>query len=124
MRHSILIVEDNTDNLKLVTWILEDEGYGFTCVETAEAALEIMKKEVFDLVLMDISLPGMNGKEATRHIRAKSTFETLPVIAVTAHAVKGEIEDILSSGVSALLTKPIDEEHLLQTIESFIGAEK
>ncbi len=121
MSASILVVEDNPDNMKLITWVMEDEGYALTCVGSAEEALEAVDKESFDLVLMDISLPGMDGKEATRRLRSKPEFDSLPILAVTAHAVKGEAEDILASGVSALITKPIDEDQLLQTVKSFLS---
>jgi two-component system, cell cycle response regulator DivK len=114
--YRILVVEDNPDNMKLFAWILEDEGYEYQAVGSAEAALEVLSLRDFDLVLMDISLPGMDGKEATRRIRADSRLVGLPVIAVTAHAIKGEDEAILASGVSALVTKPIDEALLLETI--------
>ena len=116
MTYRILVVEDNPDNMKLFAWILEDEGYEYQAVGSAEAALEILSRRDFDLVLMDISLPGMDGKEATRRIRADPRLVGLPVIAVTAHAIKGEDEAILASGVSALVTKPIDEALLLETI--------
>ena len=80
--------------------------------------MPLLEKQAFDLVLMDISLPGIDGKEATRRIRANPRFARLPVIAVTAHAIKGEDAAILASGVDALITKPIDEAMLLQTIRS------
>lgn len=123
MSSTILVVEDNPDNRKLVAWLLEDEGYEFECVETAEEALELLENHSFDVVLMDIGLPGMNGKEATRRLRSDPKFATLPIIAVTAHSVVGEEKDILAAGVSAMVTKPIDEAVLLQTIRSFIGEE-
>ena len=121
MDKRILIVEDNADNMKLITWILEDEGYEFTGVTSAEAALEILEEQRFNLILMDISLPGMDGNEATRRLRADQRFEDLPILAVTAHAVEGEAETIMSSGVSALATKPIDEDALLKTIRSLLA---
>ena len=74
----------------------------------------------FDLVLMDISLPGMDGKEATRRLRAHPRFARLPIIAVTAHAIRGEDEVIRAAGVSALVTKPIDEAVLVQTIRGYL----
>lgn len=121
MNPSILVVEDNADNMKLFAWTLEDGGYAFEGVGSGEEALEALQRRPFDLVLMDISLPGIDGKEATRRIKAQQQFARLPVIAVTAHAVKGEAEAILASGVSALVTKPIDEEELVRTIRSTIG---
>ncbi len=116
MSITILVVEDNLDNMKLVAWTLEDEGYAFEAAGSAEQALVALEQRHFDLVLMDVSLPGMDGKEATRWIRAHPRLADLPVIALTAHAIKGEDQAILASGVSALVTKPIDEPLLLATI--------
>jgi len=122
MTPQILVVEDNPDNRKLVSWALEDAGYAFECVATAEEGLEALERARFDLVLMDVSLPGIDGKEATRRIRNDDRIAGLPVIAVTAHAVKGEDEAIRASGVNDLLTKPIDEEKLLDVIRGFFPA--
>ncbi|MDR3634421.1 MAG: response regulator [Isosphaeraceae bacterium] len=120
MSAAILVVEDNADNLKLFAWALEDEGYGFEGVGSGEEALEALSRRTFDLVIMDISLPGIDGKETTRRIKAQERFARLPVIAVTAHAVKWETAEIMAAGVTALVTKPIDEEELLRTIRSSI----
>ncbi len=120
MSARVLVVEDNADNAKLVRWVLEDNGYEFECVASAEAALTTLARSPFDLVLMDISLPGMDGAEATKRLRADARFATLPIIAVTAHAVKGEAEAIRASGVSALVTKPIDEPQLLETMAALL----
>jgi two-component system, cell cycle response regulator DivK len=118
MNSTILVVEDNPDNMRLFAWTLEDEGYNFQGVGSAEEALHLLEQRPFDLVLMDISLPGMDGKEATRRIRANPRLARIPVIAVTAHAIKGEDDAILASGVDALVTKPIDETVLLRTIRT------
>ena len=116
MSHRILVVEDNPDNTKLLAWVLGDADYDFECVTTAEEAIDRLERQPFDLVLMDISLPGMDGKEATRRLRADPRFEELPIIAVTAHAIDTEAEAIRRSGVSALVTKPIDETIVLQRL--------
>ena len=121
MSAKILVIEDNPDNRKLVTWILEDEGYQVTCAETAEDGLASLEKQDFDIVLMDISLPGMDGKEATRLIRQQPKWKTLPVIALTAHAIKGEHEAIMASGVTDLITKPLDEEKLLESLAGLLS---
>ena len=123
MSATILIVEDNPDNMKLLAWALEDEGYEVEGVGSAEDALTLLDRKTYDLVLMDISLPGMDGKEATRQLRGDARFATLPIIAVTAHAVRGERESILAAGASELITKPVDEELLLRTIKSFTRPE-
>lgn len=121
MGRKILVVEDNPDNMKLVTWILEDEHYRVTGVSSGEACLERLQQEPFDAVLMDISLPGIDGKETTRRLRAQDAFRTLPIIALTAHAIKGEDDDIRASGVTDLITKPLDEDVLLARLRQLIG---
>lgn len=118
---SILVIEDNPDNQQLVTWILEDEGYRVACAFTAEDGLALLEADPFDLVLMDISLPGMDGKQATRIIRETPHLKHLPVLALTAHAVQGEREAILASGVDGLMTKPLDEDALLATLRSHLA---
>jgi two-component system, cell cycle response regulator DivK len=123
VKGSILVVEDNPDNQKLFAWILEDHGFTYKTACTAEEGLRLLAIGNFDLVLMDVSLPGMDGKEATRRIRAGSRWADLPVVAVTAHAIKGEDEQIRASGVSALVTKPIDENLLVETIRAFLPVE-
>jgi CheY-like chemotaxis protein len=120
MSARILVVEDNPDNMRLFAWTLEDEGFEWDGVSSAEEALESVKQQKYDLIIMDISLPIMDGKEATRRIRLDARMRALPVIAVTAHAVKGEEEAILASGVDAIMTKPIDEARLLETIHFFL----
>lgn len=118
---NILVVEDNPDNMTLVKWILEDEGFQITEALTGEDCLETLKSSSFDLVLMDISLPGIDGKETTQQIRQNPQLKDLPIIALTAHAVKGEEEAIWNSGVSDLITKPIAEDLLIQRINHFLS---
>ena len=112
----VLVIEDHPDNQQLVTWILEDEGYAVTCAATAEEGLDLLAGIRFDAVLMDISLPGMNGKEATQLIPAMPQFARLPIFALTAHGVESEQQSILQSGVTGLLTKPIDEVELIRCL--------
>jgi len=121
MPSQILVIEDNPDNRTLITWILEDEGYSVICAETAELGLELLPKENFDMILMDISLPGMDGKQATQLIRKMDKYKDLPIIALTAHAIKGEHESILASGVTDLVTKPVDEEALMIRIKALLA---
>jgi two-component system, cell cycle response regulator DivK len=120
MSARILVVEDNPDNSKLVSWILEDEGYEVICAETGERCLSLLEKESFDMVLMDISLPGISGKEATRCIRQAPRLQHLPIVALTAHATEVEQRAILDSGVNNLLTKPINDEQLLEMIRKYL----
>lgn len=119
MGKDILVVEDNPDNLKLVTWILEDEGYTVTAAGSGEECLNLTQHHDFDLILMDISLPGMDGKETTRQLRQSDAYRNKPIIALTAHAIKGEDDEIRRSGVTDLITKPLDEEKLLICLAQF-----
>ena len=118
MRTAILAIEDNSDNMELFAWILEDEGFAFEGVGSAEEGLASLERGSFDLVLMDIALPGIDGKEATRRIRAVPRFVRLPVIAVTAHASKSETKEILAAGVTCVITKPVERARLIQAIKS------
>ena len=120
MNHVVLVVEDNPDNMKLINWVLEDEPYDVKCARTATEAFGILEEVDVDIILMDISLPDVNGMEATKRLRADERFKDLPIIAVTAHAIADETEAILSSGVSALVTKPIDEALLIDTMRRFL----
>lgn len=121
MSRKVLVVEDNPDNMKLVTWILEDEQYDVTGVASGEECLEQIQRAHYHAVLMDISLPGIDGKEATRRLRAMDQFRAMPIIALTAHAIKGEDEDIRACGVTDLITKPLDEEQLLKRLRELIA---
>jgi CheY-like chemotaxis protein len=120
VRTAILAIEDNPDNMELFAWILEDEGYAFEGVGSAEEGLAALERGSFDLVLMDIALPGIDGKEATRRIRADPRFALLPIIAVTAHASNRETEEILAAGVTSVVTKPVEHLRLIQAIRSVL----
>jgi len=108
----IAVVEDNPDNRLLVQALLEDL-YDLTEYEDGPSALAGLAQSVPDLVLLDISLPGMSGSEVVRVIRADPTLRQLPVIALTAHAMTGDREKYLAEGFDDYVTKPIVDENLL-----------
>ena len=112
MKPKIAVVEDNPDNRMLVDAILEDE-YEISEYETGIEAVEGLLDNVPDLVLLDISLPGMDGTEVLQWIRAQDEFLELPVIALTAHAMSGDRGKYLDMGFNDYLTKPIIDEDLL-----------
>ncbi len=117
MRAKIAIVEDNPDNRLLVEAIL-DELYDLTEYESGVAAVAGLGDNIPDLVLLDISLPEMDGTEVLRWIRSQEALSHLPVIALTAHAMSGDREKFLAEGFNDYLTKPImDEDVLLEAIE-------
>ena len=120
MSSRILVVEDNADNMTLVSWILEDAGYQFWGAPRAEEAFETLAQHEIDLVLMDISLPGIDGMEATRRLRRDPRYRQLPIIAVTAHVVGALDSEILEAGANEVVHKPIEEQQLLATIERIL----
>ena len=116
----IAIVEDNPDNLLLFRAILEDL-YEVTTYETGPEALRGLQDEQPDLILLDISLPGMDGTEVLRRIDTDPILRSIPVIALTAHAITGDRETFLAAGFDEYITKPIIDEHiLLDTIARFL----
>src|SRR5215510_10510850 len=116
----IAIVEDNPDNLLLFTAMLEDL-YEVTTYETGPEALRGLQDEQPDLILLDISLPGMDGTEVLQRIDTDPILRNIPVIALTAHAMTGDREAFLATGFDEYITKPIIDEHiLLDTIARFL----
>ena len=117
----IVVVEDNPDNRELVRVLLSGL-YDVTEYESGQQALEAIRSDKPDLVLLDISLPQMDGPEVVRHIRMDSRLRDLPVIALTAHAMAGDREKFLAAGFTDYLTKPIiDDTLLVDTIERWIN---
>lgn len=115
---TILVIEDNVDNMDLVEQILVDADYKVIGAVTAEYGLDVIKSRVIDLILMDISLPEMDGLEATRRIRID--HGQMPIIALTAHAMITDKENAIEAGCSDYLSKPVDEESLLEMIETWL----
>jgi two-component system cell cycle response regulator DivK len=123
MKRTIALVEDNPDNRLLVQAILDDE-YDIVEFETGIAALDGFTTFVPDLVLLDISLPEMDGTEVLRRMRKDSRLATVWVIALTAHAMAGDRERFLSDGFNDYLTKPIvDDTLLIQAIERGLASQ-
>ena len=119
----ILVAEDNEINQRLLKTILEQKNYNVSTALNGQIAIDMFLKENFDLVLMDIDMPVMDGIVATRLIKEydKKRGVFTPVIALTAHALSGDRERILSAGLDAHLAKPIDKEFLLQVIDRYLN---
>ncbi len=120
MNALILVIEDNALNLELVTDVLEANRFRVSSARTAEEGLRLARELLPDLVLMDLSLPGMDGLAATRALKSDPTTRHLPVIALTAHAMRGDQEIALQAGCDGYLSKPIDTRTFAETIASFI----
>jgi two-component system sensor histidine kinase/response regulator len=118
----ILLAEDNLINQKVAQAILEKAGYDVDIVENGKRAVESFDQTSYDLVLMDVQMPGMDGFEATKLIRRKIPKATfLPIIAMTAHAFHGEKERCLEAGMNDYVSKPIQPQELIQKIEKWIS---
>jgi two-component system cell cycle response regulator DivK len=104
----ILYIEDNRDNRMLVKRILEVEGYTVLEAGDGPTGIELAKRENPALILVDISMPDMDGYEVTRHLRATEQFRTVPIIALTAKVMKGDREKTMEAGCSGYIQKPID----------------
>jgi len=119
----VLVAEDNMVNQTLARRLLERRGYAITVVGDGRAALAALDRESFDLVLMDIQMPGMDGFEATAVIRQReeSAGTHIPIVAMTAHAFKGDQERCLAAGMDAYISKPVRQQELYATIEAILG---
>jgi two-component system cell cycle response regulator DivK len=117
----ILIVEDHPTNRKLIVLILEKAGYEVLQAASAEEALKLACKEQPALILMDIQLPGMNGLDATRLLKQDSLTCKIPVVAVTAMAMKGDSERIEAAGCDGYVAKPLRYKELWHAVEYHLG---
>ena len=120
MSARILIVDDNSVNLKLATDVLEMEGYAVEKAVDAEQAQEMLKSATPDLILMDIALPGMDGLTLTRKLKADERLKHVPVVAITAFAMKGDEQKALDAGCNGYITKPIDTRKLPQQVAAYL----
>ena len=116
----ILIVEDVEFNLDLLIQLLEDE-YELVTATDGAAGVDMARRESPDAILMDMSLPIMDGWTATREIKADNQLQHIPVIGLSAHAMNGDYQKALEAGCSEYLTKPVDEDILLAKLISILG---
>jgi two-component system sensor histidine kinase/response regulator len=119
----VLIAEDNKVNQTLARRLLEKRGYAVSVVGDGRAAVAAVQDDSFDIVLMDVQMPDMDGFEATAAIRRQeqSTGNRVPIVAMTAHALKGDLERCLAAGMDAYMSKPIRAEELYATIKRILG---
>jgi len=116
----ILLVEDNAANRKLIGDHLRRTGYDVQEVETADEGISLALTEHYDLLVMDIQLPGTDGLTATRLLRANPATAHIPILAVTAHAMRGDEERILDAGCDAYAAKPIVYKEFLATVANLL----
>ncbi len=116
----ILIVEDIDFNRDLLVQLLEDTYEVLTAPDGA-SGVTLAEREHPDLIIMDLSLPGIDGWEATRRIKANTTLTHIPIIALSSHAMRGDEEKARQAGCDDYLSKPLDEELLFQKLAQFLG---
>lgn len=118
----ILVIDDNPANLKLVCDVLECEGFDVERAFDAEAALEKARTSRFDLVLTDVGLPGIDGLALTRILKSDDRTKQVPVVALTAFAMKGDDVKAMEAGCDGYITKPIDTRQLARQLAPFLTA--
>ena len=121
MSKTVMIVEDNELNMKLFNDLLESRGYRVIQTRNGLEALDLARAHMPDLILMDIQLPEVSGLVVTKWLKDDEQLAHIPVIAVTAFAMKGDEERILQGGGEGYISKPISVAHFLETIAQYIG---
>jgi len=121
---NILVVEDNDMNMQLVEFLLEEGGYRIVKATSGEEALALTRDDAGaapDLILMDIHLPGMDGLSVVRAIKADERTARIPILALTAHAMRGDKDRFLEAGCDGYISKPIDVKTFIASIEKYLG---
>lgn len=120
MKEKILIVEDNSLNMRLIEMTLRSKGYRLLTATDGEEALDMATRNKPDLIIMDIYLPKVSGLEVIKRLRQMPAFNHVPIIAVTAHAMKGDKEKIIEAGCDAYLPKPINTRQLPEVVTEML----
>ena len=118
---TVLIVEDNDLNMKLFNDLLQAHGYDTIQTMDGRDVLKLARENRPDLILMDIQLPEISGLEVTKMLKADDDLKSIPVVAVTAFAMKGDEEKIREGGCEAYIAKPISVSHFLETVQKFLS---
>ncbi len=121
MSKKVLIVEDNELNMKLFHDLLDSQGYQVLQTREGLSALGMAREHMPDLILMDIQLPEISGLEVTKWLKDDEELAHIPIIAVTAFAMKGDEERIRQGGCEAYISKPISVMHFLETVKKHLG---
>lgn len=124
MSQKILVVEDNDRNRRLMRILLKSKGYEVIEATTGEEAMNYLKDQKPDLILMDIQLPHTDGLELTKEIKSTEATSDIPIVAVTAYAMKGDRERILKAGCDGYISKPINTREVPLVIASILGKEE
>ncbi|BCR03428.1 hypothetical protein DESUT3_04970 [Desulfuromonas versatilis] len=120
----VLVIEDNPENLRLISYALKRGGYGIVSAETGEEGIELVASTRPEFIIVDISLPGIDGLEVTRRIRRGEAEGRIPIIAITSLAMAGDRERVLEAGCDGYFEKPIDPLTIMERIHRITGAQR
>jgi two-component system cell cycle response regulator DivK len=120
MPRKILIVEDNEDSRELVAKVLRNKGYITVEAVDGEEAIEKVVSEKPDLVLLDISIPKLDGYEVAKRLKSREDVKDIPIVAVTAHAMKGDREKVIAAGFEGYISKPVNVRELPDQVRSYL----
>jgi len=120
MSSKILIVEDDEVNVVIVTYLLQKEGFAVDTASNGEDAVSMVQDNVYDLILMDIEMPIMNGLDATKSIRSLPQGGNIPIIALTAHTVDEKLREIRKAGMNDFLLKPLDKAKTANLVKRYL----
>lgn len=120
MNPDVLIIEDNEQNMYMMGFLLEREGFSVSKAFNGKEGLGIASKKSFDLILLDIHLPCMDGYEVAKNLRAEGSAKATPIVAVTSYAMPGDKDRILAAGCNGYIEKPIDIDTFVAEISGFI----
>ena len=115
-----LIIEDNEDNMVLISFIMKQAGYELIEARTGEEGVDLALSCRPDVIILDIQLPGIDGNEVLRRIRASETGGSIPVVAMTSFAMTGDRERLLAAGCNGYIKKPIDPERVIEQIQDAV----
>jgi CheY-like chemotaxis protein len=118
----ILVIEDNKANLELTEYLLKASGYSTLVAWDGREGVQVVRQEHPDLVICDLQMPELDGYQVMRYLREDPLLRSIPIIAVTAHSMPGVRDDVLAAGFDGYLSKPIDPETFVRTIENFLPA--
>jgi CheY-like chemotaxis protein len=118
--NTVLVIEDNRDNLRLITYVLRRSGYEVVAAETGEAGVELARRENYRFIIVDINLPGIDGFEVTKQIRHSGLAGSVPIIAITSHAMLGDRERVMAAGCNGYFEKPIDPLTIMDQIQTVL----
>jgi len=119
----ILIIEDNPKNLKLIRDLLQFKGYTILAAETGEVGIKLAQERCPALILMDVQLPGIDGRAVAKILKEDANTHHIPILALTAYAMKGDRESLLAEGFDGYMSKPIDIKELPKVVESYLSGQ-